>query len=205
MSSVTVFPGKADGVIAAPSNPSEGWLASFLAVGIISGFVGITGILDDVTQTRQDIAAFLKYNRLAVEIRNGAVFAKKSRITNFDVDAAAYPDASPALAAMFCAGHGSCVISGAVGADYGQGNKAQKLANALASIGADIHVRGRDLVLSGRRMFGGRASASGDAPITMALSAAALGCETPVTIDDAYTGDDPEFFGRLAALGILIQ
>ena len=205
MSSVTVFPGKADGVIAAPQNPSEGWMASFLAVGIISGFVGITGVLDDVTQPRHDIAAFLKQNRLAVEIRNGAVFAKKSHFTNFGVDAAAYPTAVPALAAMFCTGHGSCVISGAVGADYGQGDRAAKLAHALGAIGADIHVRGKDLVLGGRRMFGGRTSASGDAPITMALAAAALQCETPVTIEDVCMDDDPDFFGKLAALGILIQ
>lgn len=206
MNGITVFPGKSDGVIAAPPKPTEGWMATFLAVGIISGFVGITGILDDVTQTRQDIAAYLKQNRMAVEIRNGALFAKKSRITNFDADAAAYPEAVPALAVIFCAGHGSCVISSAVGVNYGQGDKAQKLANALGSIGADIHVRGGDLIVNGdRRMFGGRASASGDALITMALAAAALCCETPVIIDDACTDDDPGFFDRLAALGVLIN
>jgi len=204
MSSKTVFSGKADGVIPVPPG-DDVQTACLLAVGLVSGHVGLTGIPDDILVPRDDAAALMKRKRLGIDIRNGAVFAKKSVIANFDVDTVAYPDAVPALIAMFCVGSGSCVISGAAGADYEQGYQMRKLADALAAIGAHIKVSGDDIVITGqRRLFGGTAYASGYAPVAMALSIAALRCETLVTIADVPGACD-DYFHRLSALGILVQ
>ena len=204
MSSRTVFPGRADGVVTAPRG-GDAQIACLLAAGLISGSVGITGIPDDILSPRDDTAALLKRRHMGIDIRNGAVFAKKSRIAAFDVDAAKYPEAVPALAAMFCLGSGSCVISGVDGADYGQGYTAHKLVAALAALGADISISGSDVFVAGQRqLFGGTADASGSAHIAMALSIAALRCETPVHITDV-PDDCGGFFERLSALGIMVQ
>ncbi|MDD5017658.1 MAG: hypothetical protein PHO15_06125 [Eubacteriales bacterium] len=180
----------------------------YLLAGLMSGRVGVTGLLYDSVQPERRAVALLKEKTSGIEDLNGAVFAKKSRIACFDADAQEFAAAVPMLIAMFCGGSGKCVIKNADKLQNRDKAAVTGAVRAFGGIGADIARHGGDIAIEGRKkLFGGASGSFGDARIAMALAVAALRCETAVTIDDAgaVSAVAPDFFRKLSALGILIQ
>lgn len=176
-----------------------GKAAYLLLTGFLSGEVGVTGLLADSLQPKKSVIDELKGMKLNLHEMNGAVFAKKSRVSDevIDVSTTAEPPVALVLA-CFC--KGKCVIKNA-NLLFGKRKEEFDLtAKAMRSIGADIIQIGEEFFITGKKkLFGGNANAHNNQNVALALAAAGLCSEIGVTLSNA------PIMSELIGLGVSVQ
>ncbi len=176
-----------------------GEAAYLLLAGFLSGEVGVTGLLADSMQSGRRVIEELKGLKLNVQDMNGAVFAKRSRITEeiIDVSAMAEP---PVVLVLACFCKGKCVIKNADRLNAQKQEEFYLIAKALQSIGADIIKIGQEYFITGKRkLFGGNVDAHHNRHAAICLAVAGLSSEIGVTLNNAPSMD------ALVSLGVTIQ
>ncbi|MDR0519751.1 MAG: 3-phosphoshikimate 1-carboxyvinyltransferase [Clostridiales Family XIII bacterium] len=150
-----------------------------MSPGSVQGDMRILGIL-------KDAGAEVDAEMGLIRGRGTAVFRALSPhkgLRAVTVDATDIPDLVPPVAALACYLDGESRIENAGRLRLKESDRLEALACELGNIGADIRVDGDSLVIVGReKLSGGRADAHGDHRIAMALSVAAIGCESPVEL-----------------------
>ncbi|MDR0596357.1 MAG: 3-phosphoshikimate 1-carboxyvinyltransferase [Clostridiales Family XIII bacterium] len=165
--------------------------AFFLCAGALGRRVSVAGMSPGSVQGDMRILGILKDAGADVDAEMGlirgrgtAVFralAPHEGLRAVTVDATDIPDLVPPIAALACYLDGESRIENAGRLRLKESDRLEALARELGNIGADIRVEGDSLVIAGRkRLSGGNADAHGDHRIAMALSVAAIGCESPV-------------------------
>jgi 3-phosphoshikimate 1-carboxyvinyltransferase len=116
-------------------------------------------------------------------------------------------DEIPALAMLAAHARGETWFLGAGELRVKESDRLGGVVEAIRALGGAADVEGDDLVVAGGGLRGGRASSGGDHRMAMAIAAAALGAERPVTIDgmEAAEVSFPGFVRTLSGLGARIE
>ncbi len=125
---------------------------------------------------------------------------------SFDLNA--IPDALPALAAAACYADGDTQLTGVPQAREKETDRIAVMRSELEALGGHCSELPDGLIVHGTgTLSGGAARGHSDHRVIMALAAAALGTESPVTIDetDAAAVTFPRFFDLLAQAGARIE
>ena len=138
-----------------------------------------------------------------VQIGTSAVTVSPAALRGTEIDATDIPDLVPVLAATAALAQGTTRIYGASRLRYKESNRLAATAEVLRTLGADITETDDGLIIVGKpTLTGGRVSSFGDHRIAMCTAVASLGCQAPVTIDDAQavTKSYPTFWEQLSLL-----
>lgn len=175
--------------------------AFMLVAGAISGCVEVRGLHPGM-QPDEGIKAALLSAGATIDAGDGSVKAGQGTLRAFEFDATDSPDLFPPLAALACSCDGESVIFGAGRLRHKESDRAAALSEELGRLGADIKVDGDKMVISGKKLRGGRMDSRGDHRIAMAGAIAALNSEIGVRImnEGCVSKSYPGFFGDLESL-----
>lgn len=178
--------------------------AYLMLFGFLAGNVGITGLLADYPLSERHILNQLKQLRINVHEINGAVFAKKSRLGDIIINACEYIDLLPLIVVLSCFSRGKCVIKNTLKLHAKERSELLKAVEVLQSIGADVIQIADDFIITGKKkLFGGFVDVQENKHLAWSVAAAALCCETPVTLSGVPK--DIELKSTLQALSVLVQ
>lgn len=172
--------------------------------GFLDGNVGITGLLADYPQSERHILDELKQLGLHIDELNGAVFAKKSRLRDYVIDSRDYIGFLPLIVALGCFARGKCVIKNTFKLHPKERDEFEKAVELLRQLGADILQLADDYIITGKKkLFGGLVNVDENVHLTWVAAAAALSCETPVTLSGIP--EESEIKSTLQAISVLVQ
>lgn len=184
---------------------SGDWSAAafWLAAGTWSGEVTVTGLRLDSLQADRRILEALELAQATVSRGQALVRSEKSDLKAFHFDAGDCPDLFPPLVALGCYCKGRTILEGVDRLKHKESDRALALSQEFGKLGADIRIRGNHMEIIGGKLHGGLVRAHNDHRIAMALAAAALGAQGPVTIAEAESvaKSYPRFFEDLSQLG----
>ena len=116
-------------------------------------------------------------------------------------------DEVPVLAAIAAHAGGETRFEGAGELRVKESDRLGALEAAIRALGGEAAIEGEDLILAGGGLRGGRAPATLDHRIAMAIAVAALGASEPTVVDgiDSAEVSFPGFVSSLTALGARIE
>ncbi|MEM2137625.1 MAG: 3-phosphoshikimate 1-carboxyvinyltransferase [Candidatus Anstonellaceae archaeon] len=180
--------------------------AAFLLVaGAIAGKVEVRGLRNDSLQGDKAIVEALKKAGAKVKLSSDAVTVGSAPLSSFEFDATDCPDLFPPLAVLACNCKGTSRIWGAERLKGKESDRGAALASELGELGAEIAVRGDEMLVAGTRLRGGvKVDSHNDHRIAMACAVAALKCEGGVEIGNAecVSKSYPRFFHDLDSLRV---
>lgn len=171
----------------------------------------IEGLREDSRQG--DRAAIELYRRFGLKIQweNGVLRAENLRaaapfggLHATEIDAAQIPDLVPALSVTAAFAEGTTRIFGAGRLRIKESDRLQAMADAINGIGGNAVITEDGLLITGSsRLRGGTVEGRNDHRVVMAVSAAALRCDGPVTVSDAHSVNKsyPAFYEDYNGLG----
>lgn len=180
--------------------------APFLVAGAVFGAAEVCGLDTESLQADISILDILVDAGACVSCGDGSVVARKGPLAAFCCNLDNCPDLFPcaAVLAAFC--EGSSELSGVSRLRTKESDRLVSICAMLDGFGVPYSFAGDTLVVSGhtfdRRILcgemlhGGTFKAFGDHRIAMAIQAASIGADGPVTIDDTgcVSKSFPEFF-----------
>ena len=178
--------------------------AAFACMGAVGKHpITIADVDPQSVQGDRAILSVLSQMGADVQIGTSAVTVSPAALRGTEIDATDIPDLVPVLAATAALAQGTTRIYGASRLRYKESNRLAATAELLRTLGADITETDDGLVIVGKpTLAGGRVSSFGDHRIAMCAAVASLGCQAPVTIDDAQavTKSYPTFWEQLSLL-----
>ena len=179
--------------------------ACWLALGAITGGpVTVTGLRQQSPQGDKAILDLLAGFGAKVETSGSRVTVRGGMLQGIEVDARAYPDLVPILAAVALAAKGQTIIRNAARLRLKECDRLAGIANTLRTFGASVTELPDGLLIDGGQpLNGGIVSSEIDHRIVMMSAVASALCDGDVTILDAEAVNKsyPRFFDDFRALG----
>lgn len=186
--------------------------AFYLAMGALSGGpLTLTGLRKDSVQGDrvcaelfQKFGAEIMWHGESLTVSNPKAKQPFAGLSGQKIDASQAPDLVPVLAAAAACVQGQTRIYNAQRLKLKESDRLAAMTQCLSALGADIRETGDGLLLHGKSMLtGGEAPGFNDHRVLMALSAAALRCEGPVTVTDAESVNKsyPAFYRDYQSIG----
>ena len=166
--------------------------------------VTVTGISPTSPQGDRNVLAALSRFGAKVTRSTNAATVRPDRLEGFEMSARDIPDLVPVIAAVASCARGRTVISNCARLRMKESDRLVTTSSALRALGAQIEMRGDDLVIEGvDSLSGGTCEACRDHRIAMMAAIAATRCSAPVTIVGAEAVDKsyPAFFEHYRQLG----
>ena len=170
--------------------------APFLVAGAVFGAAELSGM--DVHSLQADLTILDAVVEAGAGVstleEDGIVSVRKAPLEAFEFDLNNAPDLFPSVAvlAAFCPGESRIAGVGRLAGK--ESNRAEAIRAMLAGMGVPVRIEGDEMVvkgesltrrnLAGLRLRGGSFTSSHDHRMVMALTVAALGADSAVTIDD---------------------
>ncbi len=173
--------------------------ANYLVAGAVFGSAEVRGL--DMQSIQADITicdilvnAGAVVSEVETEEGDTAICVRKAPLEAFETDLSHAPDLFPIVSvlAAFCAGVSR--ISGIARLLGKESNRAEAILQMLTRMGVEAEIEDDTLVIAGeplagrilgeRLLRGGEYTSSHDHRMVMALKVAALGADSPITIDD---------------------
>ncbi len=175
----------------------------FAAAAVTGGEVTVDGL---GSATRQGDAAFvdvLAAMGCRVEKSTGATTVRGGRLRGVRVDAAAFPDVVPTIAAVAIFAAGTTEIRGVPHLRIKESDRIASVATELGKLGAHVREREDGLVIEGGRpLHGAVIDTWDDHRIAMAGAVAGLGVPgVIIAAPHVVAKSFPDFFARFAELG----
>lgn len=187
--------------------PGDYSAAAFLisAACITGSEIFLRGLADDPLQSDSQILLLAQRAGARVERMKDTinVHGPGQQLQPLDFDARHAPDLVPPLVAMGCFADGESRISGVGRLRFKESNRLAAMVSEFAKLGADVKMRGEELVVTGGEpLRGAEVDSHGDHRIAMALAIAALRAEgqTQMLGADCVSKSYPEFFRDLVVL-----
>lgn len=184
---------------AADMNLEGDWsaAANFLVAGAVFGKAELAGL--DTTSLQADLSimdilmdAGASLSQLDGD--NGNITVQRAPLRAFQVDASNCPDLFPVISVLAAFCQGTSRISGLGRLANKESDRAKAILEMLVKMGVEASVEQDELVISGhslserllagRLLTGGAYTSHHDHRMVMALKVAALGADSPITIDD---------------------
>ncbi len=177
----------------APSAPVVGGDWSGAAPWLCMGAIGkhalsVRGL--DPASTQGDRAILTVLSRMGADVQVDAatqtVTVFPSCLHAIELDASQIPDLVPVIAATAALANGTTRITGAGRLRIKESDRLAAITAVLSALGADVRETDDGLIIIGKpALNGGTVQSFGDHRIAMTAAVASLGCQAPVTIEDA--------------------
>jgi len=177
--------------------------AFFLVAGAIGRTVTVTGLDMSSPQGDKKICDILRLFGADVRISDDEITVSPAPLTAQTVDMTEIPDMLPALAVLAANSEGESVFTGAQRLRIKESDRLKTICEMINSLGGECRETEDGVVVTGRKLTGGKVNGSGDHRIVMAAAAAATACVGEVIIDGAQAVKKsyPTFFEDFARLG----
>lgn len=186
--------------------------AFYLAMGALSGGpLTLTGLRKDSVQGDrvcaklfQKFGAEIAWHGESLTVSNPKANQPFAGLSGQEIDASQAPDLVPVLAAAAACVQGETRIYNAQRLKLKESDRLAAMTQCLSALGADIRETEDGLLIHGKPILaGGHAPGFNDHRVLMALSAAALRCEGPVTVTDAESVNKsyPAFYRDYQSIG----
>ena len=171
--------------------------ANFLVAGAIFGKVEIQGL--DTTSLQADLSIMDILMDAGASLSQldgdrGDITVQRAPLKAFSVDASNCPDLFPIISVLAAFCQGTSRLAGVGRLANKESDRAKAILEMLAQMGVKASVDGDEMVIEGhslaQRLLGGSLLRGGsytshhDHRMVMALKVAALGADSPITIDD---------------------
>ncbi len=178
--------------------------AAFACMGAVGKHpLTITGLDPHSAQGDRAILSILSQMGAQVQIGANTVSVSPAQLHGLEIDATHIPDLVPVLAATAAFANGTTRIYGASRLRTKESDRLAATTTVLRSLGADITEAEDGLIIVGKpQLSGGAVHTFDDHRIAMTAAVASLGCQAPVTIEDAQAVNKsyPTFWEQLSAL-----
>ena len=177
--------------------------AAFLLVaGAIAGRVKVRKLLKNSLQADKAIVEALKKTGALVTQGSKEITVQKDELLAFEFDATNCPDLFPPLVALACNCKGTSRITGVERLRHKESNRAEALKMEFGKLGAQIEIRGNQMLIAGVKLTGGKVDSHNDHRIAMACAIAGLNALDEVKIENysCVSKSYPEFFKDLESL-----
>lgn len=180
--------------------------AVWLAAAAMGNPVEVTGLSYAASQGDKEVVSLLRAAGASVQATNDKITISPASSFKFPpvVDAADIPDLIPVLSVLALFNNGETRFVNAGRLRLKESDRLAALSQELRKLGGDITETPDGLAVRGTgRLKGGTANGCGDHRIVMALAAASIICDNPVTIHEAQAVEKsyPAFFDDLVKLG----
>jgi len=179
--------------------------AYLLVAGAIAGDINVSNLNMASKQADREILQVLQSAGANVEVNNGIVFVKKSRLRAFEFDATDRPDLFPVLAILAACCDGESYVKGVHRLFHKESDRAQSITEMLENFAVPFSMEDDALCITGvRKLQGTVIDAYNDHRIVMAASIGALRANGPVDIAQAKAVNKsyPGFFNDLISCGV---
>jgi 3-phosphoshikimate 1-carboxyvinyltransferase len=185
--------------------------ANFLVAGAVFGKTEIAGL--DTTSLQADLSIMdilmdAGASLSQLDGNKGNITAQRAPLRAFNVDASNCPDLFPIISVLAAFCQGTSRLAGVGRLANKESDRAKAIQEMLTQMGVSTHIEGDEMVIEGHSLVerllgsaqagnGTKAAASGarllkggeytshhDHRMVMALKVAALGADSPITIDD---------------------
>ena len=185
--------------------------ANFLVAGAVFGKTEIAGL--DTTSLQADLSIMdilmdAGASLSQLDGNKGNITAQRAPLRAFNVDASNCPDLFPIISVLAAFCQGTSRLAGVGRLANKESDRAKAIQEMLTQMGVSAHIEGDEMVIEGHSLVerllgsaqagnGTKAAASGarllkggeytshhDHRMVMALKVAALGADSPITIDD---------------------
>ena len=178
--------------------------AFFMAMGALSGNVGIKGLNKNSCQDDKMIFNFLENFGADISWNKNEIKVNKSKLKAVNIDAAEVPDLVPVLAVLAANSEGETTIKNVRRLRFKECDRLSAISEELAKIGVKIEAYENELkITGGENYLGGEVSSHNDHRIAMALTVIASCVEGNITIlnSDCVKKSYPKFFKDYSLLG----
>ena len=171
--------------------------ANFLVAGAIFGKAELQGL--DTTSLQADLSIMdilmdAGASLSQLDGNKGDITVQRAPLKAFNVDASNCPDLFPVISVLAAFCQGTSRLAGVGRLANKESDRAKAIVGMLTQMGVKAYVEGDDMVieghslarrlLSGTLLKGGSYTSHHDHRMVMALKVAALGADSPITIDD---------------------
>lgn len=177
--------------------------ANFLVAGAVFGKVEIAGL--DTTSLQADLSIMdilmdAGASLSQMDGKKGNITVQRAPLRSFEVDASNCPDLFPIVAVLAAFCQGTSRIAGVGRLANKESDRAKAIIGMLAQMGVHAVIEGDEMLIEGHGLAerlinqasgngpgllkGGAYTSHHDHRMVMALKVAALGADSPVTIDD---------------------
>ncbi|MGN0522221.1 MAG: 3-phosphoshikimate 1-carboxyvinyltransferase [Eubacterium sp.] len=177
--------------------------AFFLAAGAINGDVALKGLDLNSAQGDKEIVNVLKRFGADIDINDGFIRCKKSKLRGIEVDVTDIPDTVPSIAVTAAFANGKTVIKGAERLRYKESDRIESVVTNLKKMGVAVEETRDGMIITGSSVKGAELDGYNDHRIVMAFSIAALSAngETTITQAESINKTYPSFFDDYNKLG----
>ena len=178
--------------------------AFWLAAGVMSGPVEITGLNRDSLQGDRVIESIIKNIGGRVYWENSRIIAEKSRLKGFTADVSQCPDLAPILAVLGSVAGGKTEILNGTRLRLKESDRIKAIVSEMKNLGADIVESGDNIIINGcETLPGGTAKSWNDHRIVMSVAIAAVLCKNNIIIEgfNAVNKSYPSFWEHYRSLG----
>lgn len=187
------------------AKPEGDWSNSafFLCLGALAGEVAVKGLNLDSVQGDRAILDVLKSAGANVEVYDGVIKVKKSKLTAFTFDGENCPDLVPIVAVLGAFSSGTTKIFNVERLKIKESDRIATTIDMLKCFGIKAESDGKTLVVYGGKAKSGVANSHNDHRIAMASAVIATAVEGQSKIIDAKAVEKsyPNFFTHLAQVG----
>jgi 3-phosphoshikimate 1-carboxyvinyltransferase len=154
-------------------------------------------------QGDKEVVGVLKSMGADIEVRQGAVIARSSRLRGREIDCNDFIDQFILLAVLGAYAEGETVLTNAAIARHKECDRIAEVCRALRAMGADVTERPDGLVIRHSRLHGAKLDSRGDHRMVTTLTVAALGAEGPSIVSDieCVKKTFPNFVEQMQAVG----
>ena len=171
--------------------------ANFLVAGAVFGKVQLEGL--DTTSLQADLSIMDILMDAGASLSQtdgdkGVITVQRAPLKSFSVDASNCPDLFPIISVLAAYCQGTSRLAGVGRLANKESDRAKAIIEMLTQMGVKAHVEGDEMfieghtlvqrLLNGNILKGGAYTSHHDHRMVMALKVAALGAESPITIDD---------------------
>ena len=178
--------------------------APWLCAGAVAGKgVTVTGLDPNSPQGDRAVCEILERMGAAVTQTGDSVTVRPAPLHGVEVDGRNVPDLIPVLAATAALAEGCTRFLNVSRLRLKESDRLTATANLLNALGGRAEIEGDTLIVHGRsRLSGGAVDTVNDHRMVMAAAVAAVGCDSPVTVNDpqAVNKSYPGFFETLDTL-----
>lgn len=178
--------------------------AFWLAAGVLSGPVTITGLSRNSMQGDRIIESLIKEMGGKLYWENDNLTAEKSNLQGIVADVSQCPDLAPILAALGCVSDGTTEIVNAARLRIKESDRIKAIVSEMSNLGGKLIEKEDGIVITGAdKLKGGITNSWNDHRIVMSVAAISVMCENNVRIEgfDAVNKSYPSFWEHYKSLG----
>ncbi len=178
--------------------------AFWIAAGVMSGPISITGLNKESMQGDKVIADIVKSMGGNVYWENNSLVSEKSSLKGICIDVSQCPDIAPILAVLGSICEGEMEIINASRLRIKESDRIKAIVTELTNIGADIKEQDDGIIIAGENtLTGGNTQSWNDHRIVMSSAVASIKCEENVVIEgvNAVNKSYPSFWEHFLSLG----